>query len=221
MHLTRFEINTARRAARSLLTSPQKLHAAVLSAFPSPGDDAEPDRVLWRLDQRAHQSNLYLVSPREPDLTHLVEQVGWPTTNGWDTRDYSALLGKLAAGQQWAFRLRANPVSSRRKTADATRSQRFGHVTVAQQTRWLLDRTERHGFTVPTGVHDEPDVAVQGRETLKFDRCGRTVTLSTAVFEGRLEISDAEVFRRSLVQGIGPAKGYGCGLLTLAPLRRG
>jgi CRISPR system Cascade subunit CasE len=221
MHLTRFEINTARRAARSLLASPQKLHAAVLCAFPSSDDDAEPDRVLWRLDQRAHQSNLYLVSPRKPDLTHLVEQVGWPTTNGWDTRDYGALLDRLAIGQQWAFRLKANPVSSRRKTTDAKRSQRFGHVTVAQQTQWLLDRTEPHGFTVPTGEQGEPDVAVQGRETLKFDRCGHTVTLSTAVFEGRLEISDVEVFRRSLVQGIGPAKGYGCGLLTLAPLRRG
>jgi CRISPR system Cascade subunit CasE len=221
MYLTRFEINTARRAAKLLVASPQKLHAAVMAAFPSTAVHDGEGRVLWRLDQRQHQVLLYLVSPGKPDLTHLVEQVGWPSTHSWETRDYEALLDRLKSGDQWAFRLKANPVSSRRKNDDAKRSQRFGHVTVAQQTQWLLDRAERNGFTIPLGVHDEPDVAVHGRENLKFDRRDQSVTLSTAVFEGRLQITDVEVFRRSLVQGIGPAKGYGCGLLTLAPVRRG
>ena len=221
MYLTRFEINAARRAAKSLLASPQKLHAAMMAAFPATAVQDGDGRVLWRLDQRQHQVVLYLVSPGKPDLTHLVEQVGWPSTHGWDTRDYTTLLDRLRPGDQWAFRLKANPVSSRRKNADAERSQRFGHVTVAQQTQWLLDRADRNGFTIPLGGHGEPDVAVHGRENLKFDRRNQSVTLSTAVFEGRLEITDVDVFRRSLVHGIGPAKGYGCGLLTLAPTRRG
>lgn len=221
MHLTRFEINPARRAARDLLASPQKLHAAVLCGFPTLAAPPPQDgRVLWRLDQRDHQALLYVVSPHRPDLTHLVENVGWPTTQGWVTRDYTSLLDRLKAGDEWMFRLKANPVSNRRKSDDATRSQRFGHVTVAQQTDWLLTRTERHGFTIPRGEHKEPDVAVRGREHLKFQRQGRTVTLSTAVFEGRLEITDPDALRRSLVHGIGPAKGYGCGLLTLAPAKR-
>ncbi|WP_033441491.1 type I-E CRISPR-associated protein Cas6/Cse3/CasE [Saccharothrix sp. NRRL B-16314] len=221
MYLTRFEINAARRDARALLASPQKLHAAVMASFPT--TTAVPDsdgRVLWRIDRRQHQVMLYLVGPQRPDLTHLVEQVGWPTTHEWDTRDYRALLDRLDAGQEWAFRLKANPVSSRRKNADSTRSQRFGHVTVAQQSEWLLRRTERHGFTIPTGEHKEPDVAVRERETLSFARQGTDVTLSTAVFEGRLHISNPDSLRATLVNGIGPAKGYGCGLLTLAPVRR-
>lgn len=222
MYLTRFEINPARRAARDLLASPQKLHAAVLAGFPTlAAAPAQEGRVLWRLDQRDHQALLYIVSPLKPDLTHLVENVGWPTTHGWDTRDYAPLLDRLKAGDEWAFRLKANPVSNRRKTDDATRTQRFGHVTVAQQTDWLLARTERHGFTIPCGEHKEPDVAVRGRENLKFQRRGRTVTLATAVFEGRLEIIDPEALRHSLTHGIGHAKAYGCGLLTLAPVKRG
>jgi CRISPR system Cascade subunit CasE len=40
------------------------------------------------------------------------------------------------------------------------------------------------------------------------------------VFEGRLLITDPDALRAALVTGIGPAKGYGCGLLTLAPVRR-
>ncbi|GAA3854087.1 type I-E CRISPR-associated protein Cas6/Cse3/CasE [Saccharothrix violaceirubra] len=220
MHLTRFEINPARRAARAMLASPQKIHGAVMAAFPGSLPTAEDGRVLWRVDRHQHRVLLYLVSPHRPDLTHLVEQVGWPTTSGWDTRDYGALLDTLDVGQQWAFRLRANPAQSRRKDATSTKSQRFGHVTVSQQTQWLLDRAERHGFVVPHGEQDEPDVAVRDRDLSTFARQGRDVTLATAVFEGILRITDPVALRAALINGIGPAKGYGCGLLTLAPVRR-
>jgi CRISPR system Cascade subunit CasE len=217
MFLSRFEFNTARRAARDLLSSPQRLHAAVLAAFPAGQNDGSDDgRVLWRLDQNRHGTLLYLVSPHRPDLTHLVESSGWPTTQGWDTRDYTPLLDRLTTGDRWAFRLAANPVITRRKDDTATRSQRFGHVTVAQQTAWLLNRVDKHGFTVVEGERKEPDVAVRGRRTLQFTRQHRTVTIATAVFEGTLEITDPAALRRALTHGIGPAKGYGCGLLTLA-----
>lgn len=217
MFLTRFEINPQRRAARALLSSPQRLHAAVLAAFTSTeADKPSEGRVLWRLDARAHDGLLYLVSPRKPDLTHLVESVGRPATQGWDTRDYGPVLDRLVPGQRWAFRLSANPVRSGRKKSESTQTQRFGHVTVEQQTGWFLRQAEQHGFSVPTAAGDAPDVAVRGRRTVQFQRQDRTVTLSTAVFEGRLEVRNPDALRAALVGGIGPAKGYGCGLLTLA-----
>lgn len=90
----------------------------------------------------------------------------------------------------------------------------------APQRPAAADPHERHGFTVPPGEQKEPDVAVRGREQVTFQRQGANVTLSTAVFEGRLHVTDADALRSALVSGIGPAKGYGCGLLTLAPVRR-
>jgi CRISPR system Cascade subunit CasE len=148
-----------------------------------------------------------------------VESVGWPATHGWDTREYAPLLDRLRVGDRWAFRLAANPVRSIRTDGAAGRSQRVGHVTIAQQTTWLLDRAERSGFAVVATESGEPDVAIRSRRTWKFVRQGKTVTLSTATFEGQLEITDVEAMRRSMTSGIGPAKGYGCGLLTLAPVR--
>jgi CRISPR system Cascade subunit CasE len=222
MYLTRFEMNKARRGTRALVVSPHKLHGAVERSFPTAIAGAQADgegRVLWRLDQHVHVTLLYIVSPRRPDLTHLSEQAGWPTIpDGWETRDYQPLLDRLAAGQRWAFRLTANPVSSRRKTDESERSQRFGHVTVAQQTAWLLERTERLGFLVTKATHDEPDVAIRRRETQRFERNSHTVTLATAVFEGHLQILDPVALRCALVRGVGSGKGYGCGLLTLAPI---
>ena len=220
MYLSRFQLNTARRGARALLASPQRMHAAVLSSFPTDHCDSTAGttgRVLWRVDHHPHQVLLYLVSPTRPDLTHLVEQAGWPATHTWESRTYTPLLERLAVNDRWAFRLAANPVHNRRGT-DGARGRRSAHVTTAHQTAWFHRQAEHAGFRIPPGVHGEPDLAVQRREVTTFTRQGQQVTLTTAVFEGQLEILDPQALRDRMVGGIGPAKGYGCGLLTLAPL---
>lgn len=219
MYLSRFEINPARRESRKLLASPQAMHGAVLKAFPAAErEPTDKGRILWRLDQGDHQTLLYVVSPTCPDFTHLVESAGWPSKQDWQWRDYTPLLDRLDVGELWNFRLVANPSHSTRKTSDARRSQRFGHVTVAQQHEWLLSRAEQNGFEIPSGFGDEPDVAVHSRRTWRFHRGEGTVTLNTALFGGSLRVRDPEALRRALVHGIGPAKSYGCGLLTLAPV---
>jgi CRISPR system Cascade subunit CasE len=216
MHLTRMALNGARRGAWKLLQSPQAMHAAVLSGFPPQAPTAtDAGRVLWRIDRAPNTIWLYIVSPEPPDLAHLVEQAGWPTQSTWETREYSPFLSRLRNGQTWAFRLTANPVHTVTET-DGT-SKRRGHVTVAQQESWLLDRAEQHGFRVLEGAGGA-DLAVSRREHKKFRRGGSEVTLATAQFDGALEVLDANALRTALSAGIGRAKGYGCGLMTLAPL---
>src|SRR5690606_7133473 len=107
-------INPRRRGAHKLLSSPQALHAAVMSGFPRQPAATE-GRVLWRVDRdRRHRILLYVASPSAPDFTHLVEQAGWPTVQTWDTRRYDDFLSSLQNGQRWAFRLTANPARSGR-----------------------------------------------------------------------------------------------------------
>jgi CRISPR system Cascade subunit CasE len=211
MHLTRFEINVVRRDARTMLASPQRMHAAVLAAFPESRTDG---RVLWRLDEMRHDVVLYIVSPDKPDLTHLVETIGRPTY-GWQTRDYGSFLDRLSTGERWAFRLRANPVHNVR-LAGSGRGKRVGHVTAEQQIAWFHRQAQRHGFTLVTGSAGEPDLMLRDRRSLRFERQHRTVTLATAMFEGTLQVADPVAMRIALVGGIGSGKGYGCGLLTLA-----
>ncbi|GGX94045.1 type I-E CRISPR-associated protein Cas6/Cse3/CasE [Streptomyces fructofermentans] len=255
MFLTRFRVNTARPGARRLLSSPQTMHAAVMSAFPTllPTDSPPPDgpRVLWRLDHQARaEVLLYIVSPHQPDLTHLVEQAGWPAAAaadphnpGWHTRPYTPLLDRLTAGDQWAFRLTANPVHTIRRHPDEPRKI-TAHLTPVHQMRWLLERQDRCGFRIlekpdaqrllPSGTThhgkhehhgDRYELSVSDRTPRSFDRSreprtsGRTkpVTLVTATFDGRLEVTDPQALRHTLAHGIGRAKAYGCGLITLAP----
>lgn len=223
MYLTRMRLNTARRGSKKLLGSPQAMHAAVLHGFPgensAPGDGA---RTLWRLDRGArHDALLYVLSATEPDLTHLVEQAGWPTRpGGWETRPYGSLLNRLETGQRWAFRLTANPVRTARGPGQkpGERSRTVREVTAKQQTEWLLRKAEGNGFTVPPGKTGEPNMMLKEREQLRFQRAGskQPVSLSIATFEGVLEVKEPEAMRRAMTAGIGRAKAYGCGLLTLA-----
>lgn len=216
MHLTQFEINPARRGAQKLLGSPQAMHAAVLAGFP--GDDAGRGRVLWRVDSGPRHTYLYVSSMRRPDLTHLVEQAGWPTAATWSTGDLSGLLAGLAVGQEWGFRLTANPTRSTR-VGDRLRSQRVGCVTAEHQLDWFLTRVARWGIRIPASG-DAPAVMVNRRDVRSFRRQDDRVTLAMATFDGRLEVVDPDLLRAAMVEGIGPAKAYGCGLLTLAPLGR-
>ena len=216
MFLSRCEINPRRRGARPLLASPHALHAAVRFAFPSTTTDGA-GRVLWRLDSSEQRHVLYTVSPAAPDFTHLVEQAGWPSTTGWETRDYAPLLNRLRPGQAWRFRLTANPTRSGRRRPEE-KTQRFGHVTVAQQTEWRVTRSAAWGFAIPGADQNVPVSLLQQRAVRTFRRDGGRVTVATATFEGALEVVDPELLRRALLNGMGHAKAYGCGLMTLAPM---
>lgn len=253
MFLTRFRMNTARPGARRLLSSPQVLHAAVMSSFPDllPTDAAssEAPRVLWRVDHNARaEVLLYIVSPSRPDLTHLVEQAGWPAaaaapeTPGWQTKPYSPFLEGLSAGDHWMFRLTANPVHTIRRK-DGEPKKLTAHLTPMHQMGWLLDRQEHSGFRIvekpankrllPGGMThkkhehhgDRYELSVGDKRALSFDKSrssgigrAKPVNLVTVTFNGRLEITDPDALRRTLTQGLGRAKAYGCGLITLAPL---
>lgn len=234
MYLSRIALNEARISTRRLLSSAYKLHAAVEASFP-PNSVRKNDegRILWRIDsvQQSHETWLYVVSPEKPDFTHIVEQAGWPVRPEWQTTDYSQRLENLAVGQHWAFRLRANPVRTVKEDKGKNPNpdivgKVMGHVTVQQQLQWLLDRAERHGFRIldtgltgskdDTGTVPIPACEVSQRTVQRFEHKGSKMTLSTAQFDGLLEVTNAEFFRKTLGFGLGRAKGFGCGLLTIA-----
>lgn len=241
MILTRMHLNPRRRQTIRFMRDPQALHAAIESAFPpDPPDLTAGSRVLWRLDAEGERRQLLILSPRTPSLEHLQEQAGWSTEQTWESRSYEHLLSRLMRGQRYAFRLTANPVHT--VTDTSGRKKLLAHVSVAHQTRWLTERAELLGVRFmteaetladvddlatasPTPDHDglgaspqpTPLVQVSSRETIHFRRGAQKVTLARARFDGLLEVTDADRLRSALTSGIGRAKAYGCGLMTLAP----
>ena len=212
MYLSRIQIDPAHRGAKRLLGSAQAMHAAVLAAFD--GEGVERSRVLWRVDTDLRVVFLYTVSQAEPNFAEFLAQIGLSNSSqGWSCRDYEPLLRRLEDGQQWAFRLTANPSF----TDPACSGKRLGNITVAQQEQWLLRRAEGFGFEV-CHHNDSVELLVRDRRVDKFNRGGRTVTISKATYDGILRVVDAGRLREAMVTGIGHAKAYGCGLITLAPV---
>ncbi|MEU5160140.1 type I-E CRISPR-associated protein Cas6/Cse3/CasE [Streptomyces sp. NPDC020875] len=238
MYLTQFRFNTGRPEARRLLGSPHLMHGAVNMAFPElPDREGQGPRVLWRVDRGRPQDRpeLFVVSPTRPDLTHLVEQAGWPTldTPGWNTFAYGEFLDALRKGDTWGFRLTANPVHNIRRPQDekGARTRRAPHVTPRHQLGWLIQRQQAAGFAVVekpverrlTEHGDEYELIVRDYQPLQFRRAPAQrsvpdVRITRVTFDGRLTVTDPGLLRRTLTEGLGKAKAYGCGLMTLAPL---
>ena len=218
MYLSRIAINKQLRKSRQALAFPQMMHAAVLGSFPPAitYEAGSGSRLLWRIDYFDGQTWLYVLSETKPDFQHIVEQFGWPDSEqAWETKEYDSLLKKLENGQKWHFRLHANPVR-------CIEGKRLPHVTVEQQKQWLKDRAETNGFSfgifeIEGKNYEAVDVVY--RNTLQFKKLPSDktrVTLSVATFEGILIVEDVDKLKQSLCSGIGRAKAYGCGLLTLA-----
>ena len=225
MFLTRFHLDPRTPVGARALTDPQRLHATIYAAMPTQPVVVHHDlgRPLWRVDRdNPNDPLLWIVSPERPELDAFAGAAG-QVIGGvvYESRSYQELLDRLDAGQVYAFRLAANAVHSGRRSRDAKDTQRFGHVTAVQQLSWLATRAEGHGFALRRSISGDVDAALVGGRRLVFWRDGTRVTISVSEFMGHLEIRDAELIRGTLIKGIGHARAYGCGLLTLAAPRRG
>ena len=228
MFISKLDLNPNRAGFLKHLASPYRLHAAIEGAFPpAERHETEQGRVLWRVDSlpEGRGVRLYVVSPDVPDLESIARQAGDDERASWETKDYDRFLGRIRVGQRYRFRLKANPVRKVLKDQGRVSNPRVvgtlqGHVTEEHQLRWLLDRAGKHGFCI---FEEEcgPAVCVVGSSREGFMRGNSRVTLTTALYEGVLEVVDAEAFRYALTFGIGRAKGFGCGLMTVVPLARG
>jgi len=211
LFLSRIELDLGLNATRRALSSPQILHAAVEGCFP---DLEIKYRKLWRLDNLQGKLFLLLVSHKEPDFSLFTQQFSSKDMKS-ETKKYQPFINKIQTGGNYRFRLRANPVHNV-STENRTRGKVYAHVTVAQKQDWLVKKAATNGFKL-----NEDWFSVVETDYMRFkrDKKEEPIVISTAVFEGKLEVIDSSIFAQTLIQGIGRAKAYGCGLLTVAEIQ--
>jgi CRISPR system Cascade subunit CasE len=215
MYLSRLILNPRSRAAQRELANPYELHRTLMRAYPEDLPDSE--RVLFRTetDPRSGVPTVLVQSQTEPDWSdlttwqdYLLPEPQWPPAvfSNPATKEFDLPLQR---GQRLAFRLRANPTVKRE-------GSRHGLYKEEDQRAWLARKGRRGGFDVLRLT-----VIKEGNAYAWIRRNGNTRKLThfAVRFDGVLEVIEPHVLRETVADGIGPAKGFGFGLLSLAPAR--
>ena len=234
MYLSRLILNPRSRQVQREIANRYQLHRTVLGAF---SEALPPDeRVLFRLDADARSGRLVLLvqSVHAPDWSRARLTADYMLPGAApEVKEFH--LPHLA-GQVLAFRLRANPTvkkathaeepaatpgyvaqarerRSRGEKEPGRNGVRLGLAKEEDQRAWLARKGEQHGFRVlrahiaPEGVQ----VSHSGRGA-----GGRRLAQLAVRYEGLLQVTDAELFFQAVREGIGSAKAFGFGLLSLA-----
>lgn len=188
---TRITLDPGDPKVRRALHNRNAMHAIIAAS--TTGEDG---RYLWRVDN----DRVYLVSTMI-DETRLQARLGKPVI---ETTDYQPFLDKLAEGREYAFTIEANPVTTHEGHRIPIRkpSERIDWIT-----RQLTKVGCRNIKTMIESVHVD--------QFRKNDADRTTVTLQAVRYQGRLTVADPDELAHALTEGIGPAKAYGLGLLTL------
>ncbi len=210
MYLSRLQLNPAHPQARRDLASAYELHRSLARAY-APDADSPPARFLWR--READHSGL----PGNTVLVQAAQLANWQALSASATHGAGycddlqankpvALESLIQAGRRCRFRLLANPTVTRE-------GKRYGlHDDEARQA-WLRRQGERLGFVVVAAER-----SASGRLRTPHGGRERTITLDAVLFDGILQVTDADALRHAWCAGIGPGKAFGLGMLSLAPL---
>jgi CRISPR system Cascade subunit CasE len=225
--LSKLILNLRDRQARRDLARPYQMHRTLMNCYPYPRVQQRCD-LLFRVEPSRREPPVVLVQTRDrPDWSVLA--TGYLT----EAADFKRLDLPVTRGQRLRFRLRANPtkrVAAKNEYLGGVKAgKRVGLTTEADQLRWLLRKATAGGFRIPGAWVDardpetgEPiqfpnfrvDVIPDGR--IRNDKQDHGGEFLAVRFDGVLIVTDTETFRATVAAGIGPAKAFGFGLLSLA-----
>ena len=211
MYLSRLILNPRSRRTQRELAAPYEMHRAVMSGFPEDlGDD---ERILFRVDVDRHTGvPTVLVQSRRPaDWSELEAADGHllaPHFLGKPNPVQKQSELNVAAGQRLAFRLRANPSFKRD-------GQRLACLREEDQRAWLDRKADDSGFRVLSLLVIPEGMVTPEKHSAE---ASHRMSVCSVRFDGLLVVTDSETFRDTLAAGIGPAKAFGFGLLSVAPV---
>ncbi|ACU36587.1 type I-E CRISPR-associated protein Cas6/Cse3/CasE [Actinosynnema pretiosum subsp. pretiosum] len=220
MFLTKLTVDVRSREFRRDLANLHEMHRTVMSGYPRV-EDGSPARqthgVLWRLDATPAGYTQYVQSLTRPDWTGLPETL---LTSPAEVRSLDPLLDAIEPGRVLAFRLLANATKDSVPAEPGGRGLRVAHRTPEAQVSWLARKGQRHGFALRDRPDGVPDVTLWSAPRMTGrKKAGRPITVDAVRFDGHLVVTDADELREAVGSGIGRAKAYGCGMLSLARAR--
>jgi CRISPR system Cascade subunit CasE len=193
MKLSLIRLNPQNHWTQREMNDIWQMHRSVDSIFPE-------GKAIYRAESNPTPSIMAL-SDHAPNMDYL-------NVKGWldqsierpvITADFTT---DPAEGTTWQFKMTANP--SKRLT-----KKRIGIYDEAEQLTWIKRIAGENGFSL-IGC-----TVTASKNHVGFKEGGTYVECLKTTFVGILRVTDQIQFRNALYNGIGHAKAWGCGLLTI------
>ena len=212
LYLTRLTLNPRSREARRDAASAYELHCTLRTRLFANAPQ-ETGRALFRLERDSDTgiSTALVQSNTAPDFSSLPS--GYWLNRPEVRSDYADKLREITVGQFLRFLLLANP-TVKQKNADG-KPARYGCYEEVKQRKWLVKKLTDGGATMVDFSINKPVM----QNFHKHNGGDKDQIIFAVLFEGILQVADPDKLRLAIETGIGSAKGFGFGLLSLAPVR--
>ena len=211
LYFSQLHLNPASRMVQRELANPYQLHRTLLNAF---GTTREQAGMLHRVDVDNHGIRVLVQSAEKPDWQAL-NKVGQGryllrSPSSAKSADFTLPLNAC-----YRFRLVASPTVAKKREGRKN-SNRVPLVREEKQLDWLRRKGALHGFHVLQATASQ---SVRRHDKIHRDKeTTHAVTIHTVRFDGQLQIIDAAKFNEAWHKGVGPAKAFGCGMISLASI---
>jgi CRISPR system Cascade subunit CasE len=208
MYLSKLLLDPVSHQVQREVANRYELHRTLTAQFPQ---EARQDiNLLYRIelpDRQVYQPITLLVQTQIEPVWNALAESGLLT----EQPQVKLFDPVIPDGRTFYFRLLGNP-TVRRKQPDGS-SKRVGLYTIEEQNDWINRKAEQAGFQINAVKSTDQGMI----ESIKRKN-GRTFNIKhlSVQFDGILLVTNPERFQNTLVKGIGSAKAFGFGLLSLA-----
>ena len=194
----------------TLSRNPYEFHRYLWRLFPGEPKESRSGATesrqgfLFRVEENkpGRPARLLLQSRRLPECASELTIIG--------TREFCP---KPVLGQQLAFILTANPIKT---IVDTQRESKLDKKSEKCRVPLIREEEQREWLIRKLGnACDIITINVQPHQPIYFRKGQRAGKLVLSTFDGILQVSDPICLARLLENGVGPAKGFGCGLLLV------
>jgi len=224
--------------------SPQQVRDDPQFLLPHNPAQFEQSRFLFRIDNHMSDSQRAIVlvqSQQEPNWDYAFQNARMLIAAPPETKQYSP---EFQIGQSLRFRIRINLSKKSKKSADGTdlTTERPGVDSKGRQRsqskrvsltwdkdqdpnqvihEWFSQKASKLGFDVPQAavVHMGQVTGWKPKRGDADESARHQMKFRSALIEGILTVTDASLFSEAIASGIGAAKAFGFGLLSVASIK--
>ena len=200
MFLSQLTLQLSSPSVRQSLRNCQDMHRTMMKAFDCTRQEAS---LLYRVYKTERSIFIYAQSAALPHWER-IEANGYHCVK---MKDISALPDALQKDAVLRFSLLACP--ARKIKGEGKNSKRVLLRGEDERLNWLEKQGEKYGFRLIEAHEASKEQLFSG------EKPSGEFHLAGVPFEGVLQITDADAFRRAFQQGVGAEKAYGFGMLMI------